>query len=153
MRAVLPYRAPMSYPGNPWRGRAVRAVPIRAIHLPLRVNGCWRTVRAAGVVMSVAERLGAAARERRAVRFRYLHSRSAVGPRTCHPHVLFEDAQGRVLLDAVQAAGPSESGAGSGWRTFDPAYVRDLTVLSRHFVPDPALNLDSPKYHRIIAHC
>jgi hypothetical protein len=100
----------------------------------------------------MAERLAVAVRGRRVVRFRYLGS-STAGERICHPHVLFDNRAGELLLDAVQAGGASGSGAGTPWRTFDPALIRDLRVLSRGFEPDPGLNLDSPKYHRIRAHC
>jgi hypothetical protein len=100
--------------------------------------------------MSVRERLTEAVRGRRVVRFRYA---GAAGRRTCHPHVLFEDSAGHLLLDAVQTAGPSESGASTSWRTFDLAYVREVAVLDGGFEPDPGMNLASPKYHRIRVHC
>jgi hypothetical protein len=104
------------------------------------------------MVMSVSERLAAAVNERRVVRFRYLHS-DATGERTCHPHVLYETAAGHLLLDAVQTDGPSESGADTPWRTFDPAFVSELSVAGQSFEPDPTLNLACTKYHRIHAHC
>jgi hypothetical protein len=100
----------------------------------------------------VPERLEGAILDRRVVRFRYLRSSSS-GERTCHPHVLFESSGGHLLLDAVQTAGPSDSGADTPWRTFDPAFIEDLSVLGQSFEPDPTLNLTAPKYHRIRAHC
>jgi len=125
-------------PGLRWFGRLPCCV-CRQDHLPL-------------LVMSVSERLAAAVLERRVVRFRYLHS-GATGERTCHPHVLYETAAGHLLLDAVQTEGPSESGADTPWRTFDPAFVIALSVPGQSFEPDPTLNLDCTKYHRIRAHC
>jgi hypothetical protein len=67
--------------------------------------------------------------------------------------VLFESETGELLVDTVQVGGPSRSGARTRWRTFDPRLMSDLDVLPRRFDPDPGLNLDAPKYHRVYAHC
>jgi hypothetical protein len=65
--------------------------------------------------------------------------------------VLFETAEGEVMLDAIQVRGPSSSGRGRGWRAFDVRFIRGLEVLDESFERDPELNLRTPKYHRIIA--
>lgn len=106
------------------------------------------------MTVTLAAELARAIRECRMVRFSYLKNPRRTAPRVVHPHVLFVAAGGDLRLDALQVAGPT-SGDGSlpAWRTFDVPLIRRLQSLARHFERDPRLDLSTPKYRRVLAHC
>ena len=101
--------------------------------------------------MSLLDDLASAIGERRVVLLRYGDASQA---RTCHPHVLFESTAGTMCLDAVQVAGETgQPDSLPGWRQFRFDRIHSVEVLDRRFHPDPELNLSSPKYAKIWAHC
>jgi hypothetical protein len=73
--------------------------------------------------------------------------------RTVHPQVLYVDSGGTLLVDCYQVNGPSSSGGPvPGWRAFELAKIVRLEPGSGECGEAPELNLQSPKYSRLLAH-
>jgi hypothetical protein len=67
--------------------------------------------------------------------------------------VLYLDSGGTLLVDCYQVSGPSSSGGPvPGWRAFELAKIVRLELGEGEFEESPALNLQSPKYSRLLAH-
>ena len=89
--------------------------------------------------LAVAQRaLCRAIRSRRKVRFSYHAER-----RTVHPHVVFQSADGKVLLNGTEP--PRKR-----WRTYDIGGISDLEILIDTFRPDPGFEPDSGHYYRVL---
>jgi hypothetical protein len=76
------------------------------------------------------------------------------GPiRTVHPQVLFLTAAGQLCVDCHQVAGYTSSGKPlPGWRDFTVAKIERVELTAGSFGTAPGLNLDAPKYARVLAH-
>src|SRR4051812_28345706 len=72
--------------------------------------------------------------------------------RVVHPHVLYRNANGAVLLDAYQVAGASMSGMLPGWREFDLARTTEVEPLADAFTVAPGFDPVAAKYrHGVLA--
>lgn len=91
-----------------------------------------RAVAAAEALPRLEDRLRAALRERRVVRFRY---RGLV--RWVQPHALGRFRNGRNALLGWQTSGGSRSTPPPGWRAFLLAAIEDLVVTEVKFAPRP----------------
>lgn len=69
-----------------------------------------------------------AIREQRLISFTY-----GGHPRTVEPHAYGVATTGDVVLHGYQIAGGSASGKPPGWRTFNTAEIRELTVTETNF--------------------
>jgi hypothetical protein len=59
-----------------------------------------------------------------------------------------------VCVDAYQIDGDTTGRTTlPSWRPFHVDALTDVTVLTETFECAPGLNIDSPKYMRILAHC
>lgn len=72
--------------------------------------------------------------------------------RTVHPQVLYLDSAGTRLVDCYQVSGPSSSGGPvPGWRAFELAKIAQVELGEGEYGAAPELNLQSPKYARLLA--
>jgi len=67
------------------------------------------------------------------------------------PHILYESARGRVLVDLYQTGGYSSSERPPMWRLVALADVRSVVLLEERFEPRPTYNPQNrTRYRRII---
>ena len=73
--------------------------------------------------------------------------------RTVHPQVLYLDPADAQLIDCFQVSGPSSSGGPvPGWRTFELAKIVGAELSEGEYGEAPGLDLQSPRYSRLLAH-
>lgn len=85
----------------------------------------------------------------------HLSYRKNPGPRTFHPHAIFESQDGEPHLDGLQTAGPTrDPGPLPIWRTFLLKTLTDVHATHANFIPDARFNpRNTRKYHQMIISC
>ena len=86
------------------------------------------------------------------IRGRHVISIVYGGHREVEPHIMYESSTGKILLDAYQRRGYSESGEHVNWKRFEIAQITSVVVHDETFNIRGDYNPNNrERYSRIIA--